>query len=361
MNPRPVQTGTLTLHFSRTFRHYIKTGVPKYEQTFNQQWSDIPYQHIVSSLKPRDWQFINVAAKRWRVLSCGFNMMHIIPFENTTTSAGGATGPDISYNLMPYLESYIDKGYQLPIWTTYEGGTLPNKQMTQNSGDQTSASLVIQYYDDKNLKLADTSNFDNYWLGANKSMPFMDLMNSSEWGTIQPTQEFSFEWKPSPEDMIWRHGCMPFNHDNITNDTSYQPANPYGRWDGGFQKRTKTNQNDPNILLQNQVQFNCFKPCPTVLVRPCTLHDSQGNLRNLIFNCLIKYHSTIEIDVNDIGFAPLFTRYNAAESENTQKPYHIFERSAGQSAEKKPIYTQWSGANMCGRAATGPIASGYII
>lgn len=119
MNPRPIQTGTVVMHFSRTFRHYIKTGTPTYSNVFDQQWSDIPYQFICASLKPRDWQMINVMSKRWRILSSGFNMEHIIPIINETTTVGGAVKTQIAFNLMPYLETYIDKGYQLPIIHTY--------------------------------------------------------------------------------------------------------------------------------------------------------------------------------------------------------------------------------------------------
>lgn len=355
MNPRPIQTGTQIFHFSRTFRHYILTGTLNYGQDFNQQWSDIPYQHICASLKPRDWQMINVLGKRWRILSCGFNMMHIIPFENSKSSTGGAVGPDITYNLLPYLESYIDKGYQLPTVKLYDNTDLPNRLMTQNSGNQNTAAL-------KQITLEGTTNrvdWDdgsiNQWYkgGATAAIRF-DLMNSKEWGTIQPTQEFSFEWKPNADDMWWRHGCTIETTSTFSND--YQPAHPLGRWDGGA-VTANTGGGNPNINMKNNLAQMVQKPAPTCIVRPVTLHDSTDAVRPLVFQVLIKYHSTIEVDVNDIGNQPLFNSY--VVSPGVEDVYNIYGGKRHDDT-KKSNYVQWSGANYLGKAATGPAPTGWI-
>lgn len=357
MNPRPVCTGTQIMHFSRTFRHYIKTGDPKYEGVFNQQWSDIPYQHCNYALKPRDWQLINIASKRWRVLSCGFNMTHIIPFENGGKTEGGAVKPDIAFNLLPYLETYIDKGYQLPTFQMYTNGDgMPNARGAQNSGNQTTAALHQLIYNTANPFLYSTDNSQqvNYNKYAAKA-PIMDLMNSSEWGTLQPTQEFSFEWTPSVNDLKWRHAMTP---DCIL------PANPasalaLGRWDGGNEISGQTTLSSANINIKNGIRENCEKPAPTCIVRPVTFHDNQGNLIPLVFQCLIKYHVTLELDMNDIGFRPLFTSaYGTSTStDNPEMVFDIFNAAKGYS---KPSRNTWCGANAAGgKFFTGPSNQGY--
>lgn len=360
---RPIQTGTQIFHFSRVFRHYIKTGLPKYADIFNQQWSDIPYQHIVMSLKPRDWQALNVLAKRWRILSCGFNMNHIIPIKNEESTVGGAVKADISFNAFPYLECYIDKGYQLPIVPLYTSTELPNKNGAQNSGDQDSAKLTMININSSdtlfNKKEMENIYHKNYNATAGANVPIMDLMNSSEWGTIQSTQEFSFEWSANQEDLVWRHGLTPDQY-TINPPDSYQEANPYGRWDGAISDTASTLKGGPNTLTRDSLKRNLTKPAPSALVRPVTLHDEGGNLIPIVFQVLIKYHATIEVDVNDIGFRPIFHRsYLGTGDWPKDGGHHIFGKAQNTSGVGE--WHQWTGANNQGKFVTGPAAYGTVV
>nr|QVW56859.1 MAG: capsid protein [Lanius cristatus parvoviridae sp.] len=365
MNLRPIQTGTQIFHFSRIFRHYVMTGTPDYKSVFNQQWSDIPYQHMVMSMKPRDWQIINTVSKRWRVLSAGFNMNHIIPFVNGEKSVGGAVTGDIAFNMFPYLESYIDKGYQLPQATLYADKELPNNGGTQNSGNQESAKLHQIDVAMTTQSVFNPTNSTQPDLAlqatAGSKCPVMDLMNSTEWGTIQPSQEFSFEWSPIPDDLKWRHAIMPDTISNIPS-VAYQMADPFGRVDGGINVGNTTNTSGPNTTVHNFLKDNPSKPAPSCLVRPVTIHNDQGQLLPIVFQVLIKYHITIECDVNDIGFRPILTR-RFAEGETptwTQDmAYHMYQDKAA--AQKQQVHFQWSGANANGNFATGPSHTGYIV
>lgn len=361
MNPRPVHGGTFTIHFSRTFRHYIKTGEPAYKDVFNQQWSDVPYQHMCMSIKPRDWQMINVMAKRWRVLSCGFNMTNIIPLINQTTSVGGATKVDIAFNLMPYLETYIDKGYQLPIAKVYTNpGDLPNKGAQQNSGNQTTAALtIINLPTQDRMKPnpgAATQNlsWQHYVDSATNNMPPIDLMNSTEWGICSPSQQFNFEWTPLKADLKWRHGCMPTQYQN----TPTNVASPFGRCDGGVQNQAEIELAYPNVQIHNSLLRNCIKPAPSCLIRPMTVHDADNNLLPLVFNCLVKYHSTIELDMNDFANYPLFNSEYQSIPVDGKYVFDIYENPQGGGITSD---RQWCGANAMGEFYTGPDAQGYIL
>lgn len=359
MNPRPIQTGTLTVHFSRTFRHYVATGQPNYASPFDQQWADIPYQHFCSSMKPRDWQMINVTSKRWRVLSCGFNIEHIIPVTNKTQSAGGTVGPDITINLMPYLETYIDKGYQLPPVLIYENhNDLPNASMSQNSGNQASAKLVA-YKLTNSFQPDGGSNqyFNKYIKSRTAKQPLMDLMNSTEWGTCQPTQTFSFEWTPSNEDLVWRHALRPA-HYQVNFSGAYQAANPYGRVDGGFYPVVPTDVSKSNMRLVNGLRQNPNKPAPTCLIRPVTIHDDQGNLIPIVFQILCKYHITIELDLNDISNLPIYNRALDPAPSATIPDDYFFNIYGQTQLAGYDAYYQWTGASSLGNFCTGPSPSG---
>lgn len=88
INKRSKQTATKakTFTFSRTLRHYITLPSEEYTDA-NQGWSDIPYQHICSSMKPSDWQALNTMSRKWRVLECSFQIHHIVPIQITTDAS----------------------------------------------------------------------------------------------------------------------------------------------------------------------------------------------------------------------------------------------------------------------------------
>lgn len=309
MNPRPIQTGTQIVHFSRTFRHYIKTGTPNYGKLFDQQWSDIPYQYPAASMKVRDWQYINTAACRWRILEAGFNMMHLIPLINSQETVGGAIQPSLAFNLMPYCETYIDKGYKLPIFELYkESADFPNEAFSKNSHNQGSGALKMiaidspAGYTPTNTQ-SQSLNYYNQAFGW-----AFDLMNSTEWGTLLPTQQFSFEWTANAEDSVWRHALTPDSQTQTFTENSWQGAAAYGRWDGNVRPQTVLNYSQPNIHGLNMLKRNPTKPMPACLIRPAIFHSKDGTPLDLVFQCLVKYQCTIELDMNDIGIHPIFPR-----------------------------------------------------
>lgn len=193
MDPSPIKDGKVTLMFSRTFRHYIDCNEALNNKdpntNWDMSWSIIPYEGLICSLKPRDWQFINTMAKRWRVLTQGFKMEHIIPFINDEKSTGGAVGPHITFNLMPYMESYIDKQFQLPTIKITNDNWYPNNLMHDNDGKQKDCMLKKYTPQGKAFigynEIEQNANMINY---NYSKIPYFDLMNSKEWGTIQPNR-----------------------------------------------------------------------------------------------------------------------------------------------------------------------------
>lgn len=348
-NPTPMKTGKITKFYSRTFRHYVLTGNPDYTTLFNQQWSRIPYEHICCCLKPRDWQEINVISKRWRPLSVGFKVSHIIPFTNDKTTTGGAVGPSVTFNLLPYLETYIDKGYNLPITNSYVN--LPNNNMSQCSGNQNTAQLrTIALTGPDNVVRTDTENsqMNNYFT---KQKFGFDLMNSSEWGTANPGEEITFEHKFNAEDLMWRHAVMPEMYQG-TGD-NYQPANANGRWDGGIYADSEQNTlSATNKSIRNNGRNEMpVQPLPTALLRPVTIHNDKNELTQICFQILVTYHVWIEMDCNDIGNAPLFTTpYNAEPTwDQVINCFNTLSTS-------NKNFRQWTGGNAMGNFVTGPSA-----
>lgn len=358
---RPVQTGKIFKMYSRTFRHYITLTTVNYTETFNQGWSRIPYEHICSSLKPRDWQEINTVAKRWRVLSCGFKMSHIVPFINTKETVGGAIQPDITFNLLPYLETYIDKPYQLPP-VQYNMNELPNRQMTRNNADQATGTLPkVAFTAALPFKpQADTTTTQTVedWLNYSKLVPWaFDLMNSREWNTVNAGEEMSFEHTFSGEDLRWRHGLAFKQH---FTQGIFQEANPYGRWDGGINNYQTQGIDDANNQFINRLKHHLNQPLPSALVRPLQIHASDNKLVPIAFCVLINYHCWIEMDCNDIGFYPIFPQIADTDPTNPEQIFHIYRKATD--TENQPPYYQWSGASALTPAhTTGPTDKGALV
>lgn len=363
---RPQNEGRHTFFFSRTFRHYIPTHALTYADAFNQGWCIIPYEAPCASMMPRDFQFINVAAKRWRILNCGFKMGHIIPIKNTMTTTGGAVSPNIEFNMMPYCETYVDKGYQLPP-INLAPTDYPNHYMTQNSGNQTTANLSVINL--TTMKLISDKDYGNPQLNYMHSIvPWaFDLMNSTEWGTVNPGEYYSFEWTAEKYDLKWRHSYQPFNSLASTTglgNAGYQStAHAYGRWDGNIfqqtQINTSTQVSSSNINQIDNLKANYKKPIPTALIRPCSFHDADNTQLPVVFQCLVKYHCTIELDMNDIAFTPLLPGLFEATA-TTKNIYDILSHDMALTAVQRSSTQQWSGCNFI-RHTTGPSDTGAVV
>lgn len=358
-DPTPKQTGTQKLFFSRTFKHYLLPTDPGYTEVFKQGWCKLPYEHICASLKPRDWQYINVASKRWRVLSTGFNITHIIPFVNDKTTTGGVVGPHITFNMLPYIETYIDKGYQLPPDTMNDETSLPNIAMTRNVGDQQTSALKPFEYNNTDLYAPTDTDSDNLNRYNNIVKWGFDLMNSCEYGTVNPGEELSFEHKFEGEDLKWRHGLAWDSFTNVTNST--EVARPYGRWDGGI-NMINDGINYSNVSWLNRIHSNCNQPLPTCLLRPLQIHQDNKQILPIAFVFLVTYHTWIELDMNDIGFKPLYNRPTDANDTDVTTIYDIYSKEKTQGTGKKSVFTQWAGANACTRGCvTGPNNTGIVV
>ncbi|KAF8789384.1 Initiator protein NS1 like protein [Argiope bruennichi] len=320
VNMTPVSTGTVKLFFQRIFWHYF-SAPSQYEQSpkglddnMITGWSHIPYEHICSAINPRQWQYINIAAKRWRVLSFGFKASHFIPFKNDIKSDGGAVGPTISYMVNSSLQTYIDKGYQLPV---LDRQTLPNNNMAYAIGNQTNSKLnqitwpryIINGQWDEN------TSYKAYV--ESQMMPLMNIEQSNEFEILPNDGIFSFEHTLKPHELKWRHGLYPTNADKVSN--AAWGANPLGRWDGGI--AIKNQQDEPNCLT-----FLC---------------DVKEQIDQIWYQCAIKYHAWIELDMTTFLSTPVWLReYKEVNNDNA---WDIFNTSAARTTRDAEL--QCCGSN----------------
>lgn len=309
--------------------------------TWTGGWKAIPYENYNAPLKLRDYQWINIAAKRLRCLSFGFNINHVIPFVNTTETVGGAVGHNLAFNLMPYLEKYIDKGYMLPPKSNMG---IPNDDMRLNSGTQTECALkeiqfdMGQFCPYKLPKYKERNPSAWKWFDQ-KKFQIMELMNSLEWGQLHPGEEMSFEHKIEPYDLKWIHALNTSDFTAVKTTGEYPNFNYQGRMDGGY-SASGTSQTQTNTQKINNLRNNPRKPAPLCMLRAMQFHTVDDKALQIGFQILCKYHCWMELDLNDAYGLPIFPQ-EYKDTETITYPHEIFGDNASGSA------SQWTcGSNF---------------
>ncbi|KAF8789570.1 hypothetical protein HNY73_007500 [Argiope bruennichi] len=351
----PVNTGTVMLFFQRLFWHYF-TVPPAFDQCpkdlddiYQTGWLDIPYQHICCSMNPRQWQYINIIAKRWRVKTFGFKMSHFIPFKNDIKSDGGAVGPTLTYMVNSSLQTYIDKGYCMPI-TTYNN--LPNNNMAFSIGNQTNSQLQQITWPRLTINGAWDDNKSYKAYIESQMQPLISLENSKEFEILPNEGVFSFEHTLGPREYVWRSGLYPTNADK-TNNPSWG-AHPLGRWDGGIANADSTDQ--PNWSRLQQHIINPTRPALACLIRPNIIFDVKNNLDQIWYQRAIKYHAWVEVDMNDTLNTPVWLRKYTTVDKTTS--WDIFNTSASRSTRDAEL--QCSGSNAIPILA-GPKNGAFVL
>ncbi|GFY09318.1 parvo_NS1 domain-containing protein [Trichonephila clavipes] len=166
-------------------------------------------------------------AKKGIPVSTGGTQPEItVPLTNLHT--GGAVGPKVSFGTFPPCQTFIDKGYILPVSDNLR---LPNNDMNIPIGNQKDTTLCkITWKAASFLPHWNDTSFMYYYTGG--IVPPIALEYSNEFENIPPNGIFSFEHTFQPHELQWRSGLYPNNSDASNNP--YWAANPLGRWDGGI-------------------------------------------------------------------------------------------------------------------------------
>lgn len=340
----PVHTGTQKVFFQKTLVHYIKSPpsfidvVTDRDTEIKQGWSPVPYNYFCSSMTPREWQWINTACKRWRVLSVGFKMDGFTPFINSVNSSGGAVAPKLEFNINPTYETYIDKAYQIPK-CKYDA--LPNDMMQMSIGSQNDTVLPQITWSAKNfIPKWENDNYKNYY-SSTHFRPF-NLMQSREWEIHQPHDAFSFEHTFKPYEMIWRHGLFVYGASEVANNE--WTAMYAGRVDGGFIEGQSDNAD--NYSMNHMLAKENERPTPPCLIRPSIIFNTQATVEPIVFKVFCKYGLWIELDFNEVLNAPIFLR-NFQKDKPTNHYIDIYNAKAPATTVECDM--QPSGANFIRR------------
>lgn len=349
MSVKPMHDGKMIFHSERTFRHYITNpeafNTTDYKKAWSEGWKIVPYNSIAASVKLRDWEWIQVMAKRWRVLNYGYKLKHAIPFVNGAKTIGNSQVPEIMFNLMPVLEVYKNKGYMLPP-TKF---TVPNQYMLFNEHVQEKSKLPELTVDiDQFINPYGGPQNRQVWFHcaqATTAVPIFSLMNSKEYDVMNPNEQDSFEHTIPVEDLKWRSNFMPCPN---VNNQAYDVANYKGTWDGEIDwTPLATNENNTDWL--DSLRRNPRKPPPMCLYRPMQMTDINGANLNICFMVYITYHSTIEIDINDAHALPMFLR-TVGPTDGVKELIDVF---GSDNTGATGGYLQPMGANFVG-LYTGP-------
>lgn len=197
-----------------TFRHYLQKNLQqgwKYEAPSseegktlysemvytNKDWCYLPYTWFQMYMSSRDFQGLNVAYKRWKVVKFGVECSNIIPFVDDTKTVRGETTANVELAPINFFEAFTDVQGELPHYEVV-GRDLPNNEGKDPYCARSKSSLlpVTLIYNGYSGKEGDT---------------LFALEQSPGYQFVAADQGFQFYHDVHPVDQQWRHAMFPIN------------------------------------------------------------------------------------------------------------------------------------------------------
>ena len=161
--------GIRTIHFTRTFIHYVTNNNATWSQfdydpvdvigpgklTMKHNCVEIPYQYLNCSMTKAELETHIIPATSWRVVSAGFKVTNMIPVVDAIQGNADAAHMVYQISTRPYLVAYTDTKYNYFTHNARPQGKLPNKNMTINT-PRTRADGSLQ-------AVVDTKYVDKSW------------------------------------------------------------------------------------------------------------------------------------------------------------------------------------------------------
>lgn len=308
-----------TVSFERTFCHYIdnltETGVTytpvdpdpeKNNYQMKARWEDgwviVPYDIIPAAIRRRDWFWINQAAKRWRIVSAGFKMDHMISISSEIGTSAGAIKENTTFNEQPFCWTYVDTEYQLPFHT--EGDKVPNILMsapwTNNRQEMTLKPFIGTW--------TCASEEPGVMVPAYNQHTIMNLLNTNLCNTFRSGETFEFQWHATPRDKrFWRHCQGTFGRGVNWNDQTPGKPIPHmaGMWatiSGELMDTGNDMTKFDNYHHQSMIKQFWEHPPPKAIIKTVPLRKKDNSLLDVSFFVQCTYNITIELDSNQMMY-----------------------------------------------------------
>ena len=341
--------GIQTVHFTRTFVHYITNSNATWSQfdyaprdivgpgelTLKHNCLEIPYQYLNCSMTKAEMETHLLPCTSWRVVSAGFKVTNMIPIIDAVQ--GGADAAQMVYQIStrPYLVAYTDTKYNYFTHNTRVQAKLPNKNMTINT-PRTRQDGYLQPVVDVKLvdkrwfnratglnQMARHENQDmeilqSYWnTNAMKAIYAGDTY-SYQWNNKDPYffNNKSFSWRGKTyvdgPTMIWDKllpVCIPGDYKNrwtpdVTGYWSNRPSPSIDANNVDQSQQTPT----PGRSILTQMPNYPANPPPIAALEVPSLLTATNMAGTITYQVTIIYNSTIQVEL--MSGNPQFAGWN---------------------------------------------------
>jgi hypothetical protein len=272
----------------------------------NADWCYLPYNWFNCYMSARDFQAMNVAYKRWRVVKFGVHCHNIIPFVDDIRSTGGNSNASVEISPLTHFEAFTDVHGELPMMEV-NGKDLPNNEMTTPFTDRSHSTLKVI-----NLVY-------NGYEGSDREH-FISMEQSPSFQLVDAAAGFSYSHEVHPVDQQWRHAMFPMNQsylyykDNYTqNDQFLAPILGRNNNQSSWIMTENSNSNKkllPGVpgdnLLYESWQFKApHHPPPKILLRVPEVMKATGAGVPYAFVMHVTYKMTLEAEPNFVCMKPI--------------------------------------------------------
>ena len=362
--------GIQTVHFTRTFVHYITNANATWSQfdynpgpiigpgqiTLKHNCLEVPYQYLNCSMTKAEMETHLLPSTSWRVLSAGFKVTNMIPIIDAIQGGGDAAQMVYQISTRPYLVAYTDTKYNYFTHNTRIQKKLPNKNMTINTPRTrqdgylqpvVDTKLVDKRWFHKATGLNSMARHENqdmeilqsYWnTNAMKAIYAGDTY-SYQWNNKDPyffnNKSFSWRGKTFVECpvMIWDKllpVCIPGDYLNrwTPDATGKWSNNPTPNIDGNNQYGHEDTPTPGRSILTQMPNYPANPP-PIAALEVPSLLTATNMAGTITYQVTVIYNSTIQVEL--MSGNPQFAgwSFNLAEPGQTESNTQLCQGPVG--------------------------------
>ena len=330
--------GIQTVHFTRTFVHYITNSNATWSQfdykpgnitgpgelTMKHNCVEIPYQYLNCSMTKAEMETHLLPCTSWRVVSAGFKVTNMIPIIDAIQGGGDAAQMVYQISTRPYLVAYTDTKYNYFTHNARTQKKLPNKNMTINTPRTRQDGYLQPVVDTKLVdkrwfhkatglnQMARHENQDmeilqSYWNTNAMKAIYAGETYSYQWNNKDPYffNNKSFSWKGNTfvegPIMIWDKllpVCIPGDYNNrwtpdVTGFWSMRPSPNLDINDQDNNEKTPT----PGRSILTQMPNYPANPPPIAALEVPSLLTATNMAGTITYQVTVIFNSTIQVEL----------------------------------------------------------------
>ena len=378
--------GIQTVHFTRTFVHYITNTNATWSTfdykvgqltgpgvlTMKHNCVEIPYPYLNCSMTKAEMETHIVPSTSWRVVSAGFKVTNMIPIIDAIQGGGDAAQMVYQISTRPYLVAYTDTKYNYFTHNARLQKKLPNHNVTINTPRTrqdgylqpvVDTKFVDKRWFNKATGLNQMANHENqdmeilqsYWnTNAMKALYAGDTY-SYQWNNKDPYffNNKSFSWKGNTfiegPILVWDKllpVCIPGDYMNqwVPDPSGFWSTRPSPNVDPLSHHDTHKKPTPGRSILTQMPNYPANPPPIAALEVPSLL--TATNLAGTItYQVTVIYNSTIQVEL--ISGNPQFAgwSFNFKDTDQTESNTQLCQGPVGL---KNYVYNRLQGGtNDC--------------